>query len=80
MDDKKSYQGSYLNHDSITTETRRALVELVEKQGYSVRAACKILLLNYTTGKALMSKYRRRGSIDRINKLRHFDPEAPKLL
>ena len=54
-------------HDSISTETRRALVELVEGQGVSVRKASKMLLLNYTTGKALMNKYRRNGTIDRVN-------------
>lgn len=57
-------------HDSITTETRRALVDLVENKNLSVRKASKLLLLNYTTGKALMSKYRKTGSIDRINKLK----------
>lgn len=67
-------------HDSITTETRRALVDLVENKKLSVRKASKLLLLNYTTGKALISKFRKTGSIDRINKLKKIIGGSSRLV
>lgn len=67
------------SHDSISTETRRALVELVVSKGMSVRKASKLLLLNYTTGKALMTKYRRSGCIDRVNKLKKIEANSQRI-
>ena len=57
-------------YDSISTSARRALVKLVFEQKMSVRSASKVLGIKYTTGKALIQKFRKRGSIDRIRGVR----------
>lgn len=54
------------SYDSISTSARRALVSLVFEQNVSVRQSSKILGIKYTTGKALIQKYRKNGNIDRI--------------
>jgi len=52
-------------YDTITNETRRALVKLVMHNGLSVRKASKILKIKYTTAKALVQRFRSTGNIDR---------------
>ena len=55
-------------YDSISTETRRVLVKLVTEENISVRKASKHLGIKYTTGKALMQKFRKFGNIDRVRR------------
>ena len=54
-----------MNYDLITNYTRRALVELVKNQNLSIRAASKILKIKYTSGKALIQKFKKKGTIER---------------
>ena len=60
-------------YDSINTETRRALVNLVVREHVSIRKASKILNIKYTTGKHLMSKYNKNGNIDRLKSIQHMN-------
>ena len=41
-------------YDSISTVTRRALVQLVMNHKYSIRKASKMLQIKYSTGKTLV--------------------------
>lgn len=60
-------------YDSISTDTRRALVQLVFQHNVSIRRASIYLGIKYSTGKTLVQQYRRTGNIDRVKKQR-----APK--
>ena len=58
------------NYDSISTETRRALVRLTQEQDVSIRKASKMLQIKYSTGKTLIQLYKKTGSIDRVKNVR----------
>jgi hypothetical protein len=69
------------NYDSISNNTRKALVKLVMEQNLSVRKASKILKIKYTTAKALVQKFRITGSIDRQRARRtNIDDDAKEEL
>lgn len=55
-------------YDSISTNTRRALVQLVFQHNVSIRRASSYLGIKYSTGKTLVQQYRRTGTIDRVKK------------
>lgn len=68
---KHPYQApSSVSYDSISNETRYSLVKLVMENKFSVRKASKILQIKYTTAKALIQKYKQKGSINRIRSRR----------
>ena len=56
--------------DALSNNTRKTLLYLVKEKNYSIYRASKELLINYTTAKALMNKYKLRGTIERINNLK----------
>ena len=53
-------------YDSISTNTRRALISLVFEHGISIRKASSQLMIKYSTGKTLIQLYRKTGKIDRV--------------
>ena len=55
--------------DYISNEARRTLVRLVFTERMSIRRASKLLLINYTTAKSLITKYTKEGTVDRVNKV-----------
>lgn len=57
-------------YDSISTEKRRALIEMIFENGISIRKASITLGLKYSTGKTLVQQYRRTGNIDRVKQQR----------
>ena len=67
---KKGQRPSRCTYDSISTEARRALYRLTQEQGVSIRKACRMLEIKYSTGKTLMQLYRKTGRIDRIKQQR----------
>ena len=42
------------SYDSISTEVRRMLIKLTTEDGVSIRHACSILDIKYSTGKTLV--------------------------
>jgi transposase len=52
-------------YDSISNNTRQALIKLVFQHNLSVRKASKVLKIKYTTAKALIQKFRISGNINR---------------
>lgn len=52
-------------YDSINNEARQALATLVFDRKISVRQASKDLGIKYSTGKALIQRYRKIGNIER---------------
>lgn len=73
-----SQNSKAIAYDSISTTARRALVQLVFEQNMSVRQASKTLGIKYTTGKALIQKYRRKGNIDRVRGRRRTDEDEKR--
>jgi transposase len=60
---KKHSRDSY---DSISTEVRRMLIKLTINDGISIRQACNVLDIKYSTGKTLVQLYRKTGRCDRV--------------
>ena len=73
---KRSRKRSRNSYDSISTETRRALMRLTMEQGQSIRHACKLLQIKYSTGKTLVQLYKKTGRIDRLKKVRERTSDA----
>ena len=67
-------------NDPLSTETRQMLLHLVTKENYSIRKASKLLMMNYTTAKSLMVKYRLNGHINRKYNLVTVKSNDPKIL
>ena len=42
------------SYDSISTEVRRMLIKLTVEDGESIRHACNVLDIKYSTGKTLV--------------------------
>jgi transposase len=53
-------------YDSISTQTRRMLIQLINEHKMSIRKASKMLKIKYSTGKTLVQLYRKTGRVDRI--------------
>lgn len=60
-------------YDSISTATRRLLVQLVTEENMSIHKAAQILKIKYSTSKTLVQHYKKTGSIDRIKQQRKYD-------
>ena len=52
------------SYDSISTEVRRMLIKLTIEDMVSIRHACNILDIKYSTGKTLVQLYRKTGRCD----------------
>lgn len=59
-------------YDSISTATRRALIELVFEREIPIRQASNQLGIKYSTGKTLVQQYRKTGQIDRVKNQRNI--------
>jgi transposase len=59
----KKHRDSY---DSISTEVRRILIKMTLNDGMSIRKACNVLDIKYSTGKTLVQLYRKTGTCDRV--------------
>ena len=55
-------------YDSISTSTRRMLIQLINEHKMSIRKASKTLNIKYSTGKTLVQLYRKTGKVDRVKK------------
>lgn len=59
-------------YDSISTATRRTLIELVFERDFPIRQASNQLGVKYSTGKTLVQQYRKTGQIDRVKNQRNI--------
>ena len=54
-------------YDSISNEVRVALMQLTLNKGWTLTRACKVLNINFNSGKSIIRRARLRGNINRLN-------------